>query len=153
MPRDVQRDNIRDVLLHVDFLRIARDEAITVEVPVHIVGDSHGVREGGVVEHHLWNLQIECLPQDVPTSVEADVSPLGIGESLKVSDLAIPKGCTILTSIDEIVVSVVTPQVLKVEEEVAAVEGEVVEGEAVPAAEGVEGAAPAPAEEGGDSGS
>jgi large subunit ribosomal protein L25 len=149
MPRDVQRDNIRDVLLHVDFLRIARDETITVEVPVHIVGDSHGVREGGVVEHHLWNLQIECLPQDVPTSVEADVSPLGIGESLKVSDLAIPKGCTILTSVDEVVVSVVTPQVLKVEEEVAVVEGEAVEGEAAPAEEGAEAPGAASAEEGG----
>ncbi len=147
MPRDVQRDNIRDLLIHVDFLRIARDEKITVEVPVHIVGDSHGVREGGVVEHHLWNLQLECFPQDVPTAVEADISPLGIGESLKVTDLAVPPDCTILTSIDEIVVSVVTPQVLRVEEEeVAAVEG--VEGEAAPAAEG-EGAPAAPSEEGG----
>jgi large subunit ribosomal protein L25 len=152
MPRDVQRDNIRDSLIHVDFLRIARDEKITVEVPVHIVGDSHGVREGGVVEHHLWNLQLECLPQDVPTSVEADVTPLGIGESLKVSDLTVPASVTILTPLDEVVVSVVTPQVLRVEEEVAAVEGEVAEGEAAPAAEGEaapEGGAPAPEGDGG----
>jgi large subunit ribosomal protein L25 len=148
MPRDVQRDNIRDSLIHVDFLRIARDEKITVEVPVHIVGDSHGVREGGVVEHHLWNLQLECFPQDVPTSVEADITSLGIGESLKVSDLTIPPDCTILTSTEENVVSVVTPQVLRVEEEEAAA-AEVAEGEAAPAAEGEEGAPAAPAEEGG----
>src|SRR5690349_13188779 len=149
MPRDVQRDNIRDSLIHVDFLRIARDEKITVEVPVHIVGDSHGVREGGVVEHHLWNLQLECFPQDVPTSVEADITSLGIGESLKVSDLTVPPDCTILTSTEENVVSVVTPQVLRVEEEEAAA-AEVAEGEAAPAAEGEEGAAAAaPAEEGG----
>jgi large subunit ribosomal protein L25 len=149
MPRDVQRDNIRDSLIHVDFLRIARDEKITVEVPVHIVGDSHGVREGGVVEHHLWNLQLECFPQDVPTSVEADITSLGIGESLKVSDLTVPPDCTILTSTEENVVSVVTPQVLRVEEE-EAVAAEVAEGEAAPAAEGEEGAAAAvPAEEGG----
>jgi large subunit ribosomal protein L25 len=148
MPRDVQRDNIRDSLIHVDFLRIARDEKITVEVPVHIIGDSHGVREGGVVEHHLWNLQLECFPQDVPTSVEADITSLGIGESLKVADLTIPPDCTILTSTEENVVSVVTPQVLRVEEEEAAA-AEVAEGEAAPAAEGEEGAAAAPAEEGG----
>ena len=153
MPRDVQRDNIRDRLLHIDFLRIARDEKITVEVPVHIVGDSHGVREGGVVEHHLWNLQVECLPQDVPTAVEADITPLGIGESLKVEQLAVPKGCTILTSLDEIVVSVVTPQILRVEEAEPAVAAEGAEGaEAVPA-EGAEEPAAAPAEEAGGDGS
>jgi large subunit ribosomal protein L25 len=158
MPRDVQRDNIRDRLLHIDFLRIARDEKITVEVPVHIVGDSHGVREGGVVEHHLWNLQVECLPQDVPTAVEADITPLGIGESLKVEQLAIPKGCTILTSLEEIVVSVVTPQILRVEEVEPAAAAEAAEGaegaEAAEGAEGAEGAeAAAPAEEAGGDGS
>lgn len=149
MPRDVQRDNIRDLLIHVDFLRIARDEKITVEVPVHIVGDSHGVREGGVVEHHLWNLQLECFPQDVPTAVEADITPLGIGESLKVEDLPIPPDCTILTSTDEVVVSVVTPQVLRVEEEEAVAAAEGVEGEAVPAAEGEAAPAAPEGEEGG----
>src|SRR5262249_24480702 len=150
MPRDVQRDNIRDSLIHVDFLRIARDQKISVDVPVHIVGDSHGVREGGVVEHHLWNLQIECLPQDVPTAVEADITPLGIGESLKVEQLAVPDGCTILSPPEEGVVSVVTPQVLRVEEEEEAAAAEVAEGEAAPAAEG-ESPAEAPSEEcGGD---
>jgi large subunit ribosomal protein L25 len=148
MPRDVQRDNIRDLLIHVDFLRIARDQKITVEVPVHIVGDSHGVREGGVVEHHLWNLQVECLPQDVPTHVEADITPLGIGESLKVAQLAVPDGCTILSPPEENVVSVVTPQVLRVEEE-EAVAAEAAEGEAAPAGAEEEGA---PAESSGEEG-
>jgi large subunit ribosomal protein L25 len=151
MPRDVQRDNIRDLLIHVDFFRIARDEKITVEVPVHIVGDSHGVREGGVVEHHLWNLQLECFPQDVPTSVEADITALGIGESLKVDNLEVPEGCTVLSPLDEIVVSVVTPQVLRVEEEEEeAAAAEAAEGEAAPAAEGE--AAPAAAEGGEEGG-
>ena len=152
MPREVQRDNVRDLLIHVDFFRIARDEKITVEVPVHIVGDSHGVREGGVVEHHLWNLHIECLPQDVPTAVEADITRLGIGESLKVEDLTPPPACTVLSPPEEIVVSVVTPQVLRVEEEEEVAAAEAAEGEAAP--EGAEGegepAAAAPEEGGGD---
>ena len=145
---------LRDRLLHVDFYRIARDEKILVEVPVHIVGDSHGVREGGVVEHHLWRVQVECLPQDVPNAVEADVTALGIGESLKVEQLAPPADCTIVTSGSEVVVSVVTPQILRVEEEAVAVpEGaEAAEGAEAPAGEGAEApAAPAETEGGGES--
>ena len=137
IPREIQRDHLRGRFIHVDFLRIARDEKITVEVPVHLVGDSRGVREGGVVEHHLWNLQVECLPQDVPTSIEADISGLGINESLKVADVEAPPKGAILTAPDEIIVSVVPPQVLRVEEEEAAAEGAPAEGEA-PAEGGAE---------------
>jgi large subunit ribosomal protein L25 len=139
MPREIQRDHIRGTVLHVDFLRIARDEKITVEVPVHLVGESHGVKEGGVIEHHLWNLELECFPQDVPSSIEANITALGIGDSLKVSDLKIPSKTTVLTSQDETIVSIVHPQILVVEEEVA----EEAEGE-----EAAEGATEEGAEEG-----
>jgi large subunit ribosomal protein L25 len=142
MPREVQQDHLRGRFLHVDFLRIARDEKITVDVPVHLVGESHGVKEGGVIEHHLWNLHVECFPQDVPAAIEADITPLGINESLKVSDLRIPDKVTLLTPSEETIVSVVPPQVLKIEEEVPA---EVAEAEAEAAAEG----APEAAEEAG----
>ena len=139
MPREVQRDHIRGQFLHVDFLRIRRDEKIGVEVPIHLVGESHGVKEGGVVEHHLWNLHLECFPQDVPTSIEADISGLGMNESLKVADLDIPQDkLTLLTSPDEVIVSVVPPQILRVEEEVAA-EGEEEAAAAEAGAEGAEG--------------
>jgi len=139
MPREVQRDHIRGQFLHVDFLRIRRDEKIGVEVPIHLVGESHGVKEGGVVEHHLWNLHLECFPQDVPTSIEADISGLGMNESLKVADLDIPQDkVTLLTSPDEVIVSVVPPQILRVEEEVAA-EGEEEAAAAEAGAEGAEG--------------
>jgi len=137
MPREVQRDHIRGQFIHVDFLRIKRDEKIGVEVPVHLVGESHGVKEGGVIEHHLWDLHLECFPQDVPTSIDADISSLGINESLKVSDLHLPDSVTLLTSPDEVIVSVVPPQVLRVEEEVA--EAEEVAAAAEAAAEGAEG--------------
>jgi large subunit ribosomal protein L25 len=133
MPREVQRDHIRNRFVHVDFLRIARDEKIGVEVPIQLVGTSPGVREGGVIEHHLWNLQIECFPQDVPTHIDAEIGDLGIGDALKVSDLSVPDTLTVLTAPEETIVSVVTPQVLRVEEEA---EGEAVEGEEGAAAEG-----------------
>jgi large subunit ribosomal protein L25 len=150
MPREIQQDHLRGVFLHVDFLRIARDQKIAVEVPIQITGESAGVKAGGVVEHHLWNLHLEAFPQDVPASLEADITKLGIGDSLKVSDLKISDKLTVLTDADETVVSVVEPQVLRLEEEVEAVEGV----EAEPGAEGATGqeAEQAGAEGGGESG-
>lgn len=135
MPREIQRDLLKGRFVHVDFLRVARDETITVDVPVQLIGESHGVKEGGVLEHHLWSIQLECVPTNVPTAVEADITEIGLNESLKVSRLTLPPGVTLLTPEDETVVSVVPPQILRVEEEVT--EEEAVEGEA--AAEGATG--------------
>jgi large subunit ribosomal protein L25 len=146
MPREVQRDIVRGTLLHVDFLRIRRDVAIHVEVPIHLVGESAGVKEGGVIEHHLWELRVECLPSDVPESIEAAVTRLGIGDSLHVSDLAPPPRCTILTPPEETVVSVVPPPVLEVPEEVTPEEAEAAEAEAAEGAPEVEAEAEAGAE-------
>ncbi len=66
MPREIQRDHIHNKLIHIDFLAVSRTETITVDVPVIEVGEAAGVKEGGVVEHHLRDLHVECLPQDVP---------------------------------------------------------------------------------------
>jgi large subunit ribosomal protein L25 len=139
LPREIQRDHVRGRYLHVDFLAIRRDQKVTVSVPVHVVGESPGVKAGGVLEHHLWELEVECLPGDVPDGIDAEVSELQVGDSLKVGDLTPPAGLTVLNPPDESVLSVVIPQV-RVVEEVA----EVAEGEEVPAEEGEE----APAEEG-----
>ena len=133
MPREIQRDHVRGEFIHIDFLAVRRDEKITIDVPVHLVGESHGVKEGGVVEHHLWDLKVECLPTDVPESIEADISALGIGDSLSVAQIKAPSGATILTDPEETIVSVVPPPILKLEEEEAA---EAVEGEEGEAAEG-----------------
>lgn len=142
LARAVERHPVRGSILHVDFLKIARDVAITVDVPVHFDGESHGVKEGGVLEHHLWQLHVQCLPGDVPERVHVDVAALGIGDSVRVGDVPSPPGVTILTAADEVIVSCVVPQVLKVEEEVPA--------EAVPeAVEGEEAAAAAPPPEAG----
>jgi large subunit ribosomal protein L25 len=144
MARELQRDPVRGSIVHVDFLKIARDVAIEVDVPIHITGDSPGVKEGGVVEHHLWNVRVSCLPTNVPDRIDADISRMVIGDMLRVGDLIAPEGVTILTDPEEAVLGVVVPQVLKVEEEVPVEEAELVEGEEAPAAaEGEEGAAPA----------
>jgi large subunit ribosomal protein L25 len=145
--REIQRDYIKGRYVHVDFVAVRRDQMITISVPVRVVGESVGVKAGGVVEHHLWDLQVECLPMNVPEAIEADISALEIGSSLKVADLVAPEGATILTNPDESVVAVQQPQArIELEEAAAAAaaaaaEAEAAEeGEGVPAA-GTEGAA------------
>jgi large subunit ribosomal protein L25 len=149
LPREIQRDHIRGQFLHVDFLAVRRDVKITVEVPVELTGESHGVKEGGVIEHHLWEIRVECLPADVPDRIEADISHLGIGDVLRVSDLKAPGSATVLTDPEETIVSVVPPPILRIEEEEAAEAAEAAEAEAEGAtAEEAEGAAAAEGEQG-----
>jgi large subunit ribosomal protein L25 len=155
MPREVQRDIVRGSILHVDFLQIRKDVAIQVDVPVHLTGESTGVKQGGVVEHHLWELRVECLPTEVPESIVADISKLDIGDALYLRDLRIPGNVSVLTPEEEIIVSVVPPPVLKLEEEVPEEEAaaeEAAEGEEGAPAEGeapaAEGQPPAGGEEG-----
>ena len=109
MPREVQRDRIHDLFLHVDFLAVSRTEKVTVTVPIRLIGTAVGVKEGGILDHHLWEVSVSCLPGDVPEHVDADVSELGIGDHISVSDLGAPSGVTILTHADETVASVVVP--------------------------------------------
>jgi large subunit ribosomal protein L25 len=158
MPREIQRDHIHNKLIHIDFLAVSRTETITVDVPVIEFGDAAGVKEGGVVEHHLRDLRVECLPQDVPEQLDVDISELNIGDMIHVRDVVVPAGVTVLTNPDDAVLSVITPAALRTEAElllpgeeapeVVAPEG--VEGEAAPA-EGEEGTPAPAAEEGGES--
>jgi large subunit ribosomal protein L25 len=125
MPREIQRDLIHNRFIHIDFLAVSRTETIHVGVPVHPVGEAHGIKnEGGVMEHHLWEVQVEAFPQDVPDSFQADITELSIGDSLKVSSLVAPNGVTILTDPDETVLSIVQPQIAKALEELEEAEAE-----------------------------
>jgi len=156
LPREIQRDHIRGQFIHVDFLAVRRDEKITVDVPVELLGESQGVKEGGVIEHHLWEVKLESFPQDVPDSIEADISALVIGDSLKAGDLKIPAEVELVTDPDSTIVAVVPPPILRLEEE-EAVEGEAAEGEEAEAegegATGEEAGDHAADGDGGDSGS
>ena len=144
LAREIQRDYIHNSLIHIDFLAVSRTQAITVNVPVVETGEAAGVKEGGVVEHHLREVAVECFPQDVPDQIEIDISELELGDMVHVSDLVAPEGVTILTNLEDAVLSIITPAVLRTEADLS-VPGE--EGVEVPAAEGEEGAeAPAEAE-------
>jgi large subunit ribosomal protein L25 len=113
--RDVQRDHLHGRYIHIDFLAVNRDEKVKMTVDVRDIGEAVGVREGGVVEHHLREIEIECFPGDVPEAIEADVSALEIGDMLRVGDIAAPPGVAILTDAETPVVSVIVPAVMRVE--------------------------------------
>ena len=143
LTRELQRDPVRGTLLHADFVKVDRTTEVEVEVPVHIVGESPGAKEGGVLEQPLFSVHVRCLPTDVPESVDADVSSLAIGDALRVSQLAEGRAFHILNDPDEVVVNVVAPiseEELEALEAGAGIEQEPSEEELAQAE--VEGAAP-----------
>jgi large subunit ribosomal protein L25 len=110
--QEVQHHPLRPVLLHVDFHAVSATEKITSEVPIEAIGDALGVRTfGGLLEHSLRTLEVECFPQDLPEIVRIDVTNLNIGESLHVRDIPLPSGVESLTDADLTVVSVVASRV------------------------------------------
>lgn len=122
-----QRDLFRHHLIHVDFHAISLTDTIEMNVPVVLKGNAKGVSEGGVIEHHLREVLVECLPTQVPDQIELDVTELLVGRSLHASDLVVPDGVKLLTEPDDVVVTVVAPRVHE-EAASAAVEGVPAEG-------------------------
>jgi large subunit ribosomal protein L25 len=136
--REIQTHPRRLGPIHVDFYKVSLEEKITVEVPVHLVGESAAVKRGDAdILQPIHAVRVECLPTDIPEAFEVDLTPLEEIESeLRISDLTVPKGVTVLIDADELVVKIVHKRELKVEEEAPVVEAAVVgEGE-----EPVEGA-------------
>ena len=136
--REIQRDLIHDRFIHVDFMAVRRDEKITVNIELHEIGDSVGVHAGGVVQHHLREIEIEALPGDVPERIEVDITSLQIGDSLRVGDLVIPSGVEVQTDADTMVIAVIEPAVMDTELDLG-VAGEEAPEEAAEVAEAAEG--------------
>ncbi len=113
--RDLQYHPYKELLLHVDLHEISMDEEIVVRVPIELIGEPIGVRNGGVLSHLLWEVEVECLPSRIPPKIEVDVSSLDIGDVLYVSDLQIPVGVKVLQEPEEAVasVSVITEEVIE----------------------------------------
>src|SRR4051794_24717997 len=135
MPCEIQRDHIKGRYWHIDFLAVSRTEKITVNVPIRINGEAAGGKLGGVLEHHLWEVSVECFPTEVPEAIDIDVSPLDIGDSIKVGDLEVPDGGEITSNPEDSVVAVQQPQA-RVELDEAEAAAEAAEGEAAEEAGG-----------------
>ena len=148
--REIQTHPRRLGPIHVDFYAVSLEEKITVEVPVHLIGESAAVKRGDAdILQPIHALRVECLPTDIPAAFEVDLTPLEeIDAELRVSDLSLPKGVTVLVDPEELLVKIVHKRELKVEEEVPAAEAVVpAEGEAGAEGEAAEGGETPGAEE------
>lgn len=124
---ELQTDPVRGDILHADLLRVSMDKEVEVEVPIELEGEPVGVKQhGGILGQILWSLSVRCLPNAIPTSIQADASGLAIGDVLHVRDLKVPSGVTALTDPEEAVANVT----VIAEEVPAAAEAAVAEGEA-----------------------
>ena len=119
--REIQRHPLRQTdILHVDLYEVRADEQITLEVPVHLTGTSDGVRNfGGVLDQVLYKLEIRVFPADIPAHIDLDVTPLGIGKSIYVRDVKLPK-VEVLNDPNLPICSVVAPRTEEVVAPVAA---------------------------------
>jgi large subunit ribosomal protein L25 len=121
--KEVQYDPVDGDIIHVDFNQISLTKEIKVNVPVKAKGEPLGVKqEGGSLEHILWEIEVECLPTDIPKQIEVDVSQLKIGDAVHIKDITFPKNIKVLNNPEAIVLSVIAP--IKEEIPVAPVEGE-----------------------------
>ena len=120
--REIQFDPVSDKPIHFDLLGISAHEKINVEVPLQLVGTAAGIKDGGIVQHTMHSVEIECLPQDIPPMIEIDISSLMIGDTIQVKDIEL-KNFIILDTPDSTIVSIQPPAV----EAVAAPVGEVTE--------------------------
>src|SRR6516165_9688642 len=127
LAREMQRHPVAQTVTHVDFIIVRRDEVISADVPITLVGEAIEVQHGdGLVEQQMFTLPINALPADIPSGIDADISELIIGGQVRVSDLSLPSGVT--TDVDpETAVAIGQPPRVVVEEEVVA-EGEGEEG-------------------------
>ena len=149
--KEIQRHPVRENVLHVDFNEISLTEMLKVSVPLVAKGEPVGVKiDGGLLEHVLRELSVECLPTDIPAKIEVDVSALKIGDHVMVKDIKVPEGVKVLNDPELIALIVKAPKVEAPKEEVvaggeepelirkkkeeAAAEGEAAPKEAAPAA-------------------
>lgn len=133
--KDVQFDPVTDKVIHFDLIGLTKGETIEIEVPVRLVGSAIGVKDGGILQHVLHKIHIECLPKDIPDQVDVEVTNLKIGDSVHVKDLQI-EAVKFTTLSDSVIVSVTHPKVEK--EPVAGETTEITEPEVISKGKAVE---------------
>ena len=107
--KDFQQDPVSEELLHVDFMEISLKKRLTVTVPVRVINEPAGVKMGGILQKVLREVEIECLPTQIPESIDVDAGHIEIGGSLHVSDLPVPEGATMITDLEGVIISVKAP--------------------------------------------
>jgi large subunit ribosomal protein L25 len=135
MVKELQRHPVRREVLHVDFLRVSRDQELSVEVPINLTGEATAVLSNdGMVDQVLFHLTVTAKPQSIPNELALDVSALTLGGTLRVSDLTLPAGVTTQVDLEEPVVT--TSSATAMEAELEELDAEAAEAAAEAAAEG-----------------
>jgi len=133
MLREIQKSIIKDDIIHADFFKISLKEKIEVTVPIVLLGDAVGIKDGGILQNQLRELSVKVLPTEIPDTIEIDISNLEFGEAVAVKDVEVAPEIELLNDPDEIIASVIAP--MEEEEEKAVLEEEGVEAEAAEAEE------------------
>lgn len=92
--KDMQRHPYKQLVMHLDFLRVDAKQAVHVNVPVHFVNEEAAEKKGGKVTHHINEIAVSCLPSNLPEFIEVDASALEVGQTLHLSDISLPSGVT-----------------------------------------------------------
>ncbi|AMJ60851.1 50S ribosomal protein L25/general stress protein Ctc [Bosea sp. PAMC 26642] len=118
IPRDYQLDPVKDFPIHVDFLRVAKGQTVTVEVPVHVIDQDTcpGVKNGGSVQLVEHALEITIEPENIPEAFEVSVAGLEIGDSLEAGVIKLPKGAKLTIGADATIVTIVPPMAEEIDE-------------------------------------
>ncbi len=130
--KDYQTDAITGRIIHIDFYEVDKNKLLRTHVPIRVTGTAQGVRGGGVLDQNMHQIEVECLPRDIPEQISVDVTSLEVGDSIHVAHLEVLPGVRYLSGAEQVVVSVTY-----VKEEVVAAPAAAVEGEEA-AAEGAE---------------
>ncbi|MEZ5304457.1 MAG: 50S ribosomal protein L25 [Verrucomicrobiales bacterium] len=104
--QDVQQDPLTSAIIHVDFHAVSQNEKIHAMVPVHLSGDAIGVKNGGLMDHQVHEIEVHCLPKDLPESLTLDVANIGIGEAAHVRDIPLPDGVEVSLDGDVVIAMV-----------------------------------------------
>ncbi|MGO4495146.1 50S ribosomal protein L25 [Paenibacillus sp. 2RAB27] len=110
MINEIQRNPLNRELSHIDFHQINMDEPIKTVVALEFIGDAVGVHDGGIFQIQMHNIEIRCMPSQVPTSIQVEVSSLGLGDNLHVSQIVVPSGIEMKSDPNDIVVTILVPQ-------------------------------------------
>ncbi len=118
--KEIQKDPLGDRIVHVDFLEVDLNKPVLTKIPIVVVGESKGVKVGGVLKHMLYDIKVEAAPLDIPDKIEVDITELDINDVVHVSDLVLSDKVKVLTPIDVVVLGIGHPT----KEEVVPVEAE-----------------------------
>jgi large subunit ribosomal protein L25 len=121
--REIQRDPLRDSIRHLDLVYIDLKEKIKVEVPVRLIGQAEGVKAGGILEQKIYAIEIECLPTEIPSEFEVEVTELDINDSIHLDEIDL-KGFETSMKLERTVVAISPPRIEEVVEEVVELVGE-----------------------------